>query len=89
MISAKKTPLMNCEIRHSLKTVQVWNRTGDKAQQLCDSLAGKFPNVSFEPVADIEPGARQAGGEVQGGGGLSDPPFLVGDAYDLCHSASF
>ena len=50
----------HCEIRPSLKTVQVWNRTADKAQQLCDSLAGKFPNVGFEPVTDIESGARQA-----------------------------
>jgi ornithine cyclodeaminase len=50
----------HCEIRPSLKTVQVWNRTADKAQQLCDSLAGKFPNVGFEPIADIESGARQA-----------------------------
>lgn len=50
----------HCEIRPSLKTVQVWNRTADKAQQLCDSLAGKYPNISFEPVADIESGARQA-----------------------------
>ena len=50
----------HCEIRPSLKRVLVWNRTADKAQQLCDSLARKFPNISFKPVADIESGARQA-----------------------------
>ncbi len=50
----------HCEVRPSLKTVQVWNRTADKAQQLCDDLAKKFPNISFNPVADIESGARQA-----------------------------
>ena len=50
----------HCEIRPSLRQVQVWNRTPDKAQQLCDSLAEKFPGISFSTVDDIETGARQA-----------------------------
>jgi len=50
----------HCEIRPSLKRVQIWNRTADKAQQLCDSLAEKFPQIDFTPVAEIESGARQA-----------------------------
>ena len=50
----------HCEVRPSLKRVQVWNRTADKAQQLCDGLAEKFPNIGFNPVADVESGARQA-----------------------------
>jgi len=50
----------HCEVRPSLKQVQVWNRTTEKAQQLCDGLADKFPRISFSTVDDIESGARQA-----------------------------
>jgi len=50
----------HCEVRPSLKQVQVWNRTSEKAQQLCHRLAGKFPHISFSTVGDIESGARQA-----------------------------
>ncbi len=50
----------HCETRPSLQRVQVWNRTTDKAQQLCDSLADKFPAINFNTVGDIETGARQA-----------------------------
>jgi ornithine cyclodeaminase len=50
----------HCEVRPSLKQVQVWNRTTEKAQQLCHGLAGKFPRISFGTVEDIESGARRA-----------------------------
>ncbi|MDH3762337.1 MAG: hypothetical protein OEU50_15245, partial [Gammaproteobacteria bacterium] len=50
----------HCELRPSLKRVQVWNRTGDKARQLCDRLATRFPGIDFSTVGDIESGARQA-----------------------------
>ena len=50
----------HCEVRPSLKQVQVWNRTSEKAQQLCHRLASKFPHISFSTVGDIESGARQA-----------------------------
>lgn len=50
----------HCEIRPSLKTVQIWNRTADKAEDLCTSLADRIPGISFMPVTDIEAGARTA-----------------------------
>lgn len=50
----------HCEVRPSLKRVQVWNRSSDKAQQLCERLATRFPGIDFSTVDDIESGARQA-----------------------------
>jgi len=50
----------HCEIRPSLKTVQIWNRTADKAEDLCASLSGRIPRVSFMPVTDIETSAGTA-----------------------------
>lgn len=50
----------HCEVRPSLKQVHVWNRTNDKAQNLCASLADKYPQISFTPVTEIEPSAREA-----------------------------
>jgi len=50
----------HCEIRPSLRRVRIWNRTIEKAQQLCDRLADKFPDIDFSSVAEIESGARQA-----------------------------
>jgi len=50
----------HCEVRPSLKQVHVWNRTNDKAQNLCASLADKYPQISFTPVTEIEVSAREA-----------------------------
>lgn len=50
----------HCEVRPSLKQVRVWNRTNDKAQNLCASLADKYPQISFTPVTEIEASAREA-----------------------------
>jgi ornithine cyclodeaminase len=50
----------HCEVRPSLKQVHVWNRTTDKAQNLCASLADKYPQISFTPVTEIEASAREA-----------------------------
>jgi ornithine cyclodeaminase len=50
----------HCEVRPSLKQVHVWNRTNDKAQNLCASLADKYPQISFTPVIEIEASAREA-----------------------------
>ncbi len=45
----------HCEIRPSLKQVYVWNRTPEKAVQLCEGeLASRFDSISFTPVSDIE-----------------------------------
>ncbi|MDH3632375.1 MAG: ornithine cyclodeaminase [Gammaproteobacteria bacterium] len=50
----------HCEARPSLKQVHVWNRTNDKAQNLCASLADKYPQISFTAVTEIEASARKA-----------------------------
>ncbi len=50
----------HCEIRPSLKQVHIWNRTADKAQNLCASLADKFSQISFRPTSEIEACAREA-----------------------------
>jgi len=50
----------HCAVRPSLKQVQIWNRTGDKAAALCASLVEKFPQIAFTPVSEIEAGAREA-----------------------------
>ena len=50
----------HCAVRPSLKQVQIWNRTGDKAAALCASLTEKFPQIAFMPVSEIEAGARDA-----------------------------
>jgi alanine dehydrogenase len=50
----------HCAVRPSLKQVQIWNRTGDKAAALCASLAEKFPQIEFAPMSEIESGAREA-----------------------------
>ncbi len=50
----------HCETRPSLKQVYIWNRTADKAINLCHSLAAKFSQISFTAAAEIEAGVRQA-----------------------------
>jgi ornithine cyclodeaminase len=50
----------HCEVRPSLKQVNIWNRTADKAAALCASLAEKFPRINFAPVSEIEANARKA-----------------------------
>jgi ornithine cyclodeaminase len=50
----------HCEVRPSLKQVNIWNRTGDKAAALCASLGDRFPRIDFTPVSEIEASAREA-----------------------------
>ena len=50
----------HCEVRPSLKQVNIWNRTGDKAVALGASLAEKFPLIDFAAVSEIEASARKA-----------------------------
>ncbi len=50
----------HCEVRPSLKQVHVWNRTNDKAQNLCANLADKYPQISFTAVTEIEASTRKA-----------------------------
>jgi ornithine cyclodeaminase len=50
----------HCEVRPSLKQVNIWNRTGNKAVALCASFAGKFPSINFAPVSEIEANVRKA-----------------------------
>ncbi len=51
----------HCQIRPSLKQVYLWNRTPEKAVQLCEGeLAKQFNSIAFTPVNEIEPFARQA-----------------------------
>ncbi len=47
-------------VRPSLKQVQVWNRTADKATALCTRLTDKFPQLRFSPVSEIETSAKMA-----------------------------
>jgi ornithine cyclodeaminase len=50
----------HCEVRPSLKQVNIWNRTGDKAVALCVSLAEKFPLINFAPMSEVEANVRKA-----------------------------
>ena len=50
----------HCEVRPSLRQVNIWNRTGDKAVALCTSLGDRFPRIDFSPVSEIEASAREA-----------------------------
>ena len=50
----------HCQVRPSLKRVSIFNRTADKAEQLCRKLAAKFPAIEFTQVGEIEACARQA-----------------------------
>ncbi|MEE8364348.1 MAG: hypothetical protein V3R76_01060 [Gammaproteobacteria bacterium] len=51
----------HCQIRPSLKQVYLWNRTPEKAVQLCESdLANRFDAISFTPVNDIASFAKKA-----------------------------
>ena len=50
----------HCQIRPSLRRVQIWNRTLDKAQALCQELAGDFPEIQFSATEQLEPPAREA-----------------------------
>ena len=50
----------HCEVRPSLKQVNIWNRTADKAAALCTNLAKKFPRINFAAVSEIEANARKA-----------------------------
>ena len=50
----------HCQVRPSLRQVQIWNRTPDKADSLCTELAAQFPNIEFSRVDEIEAGVREA-----------------------------
>ena len=50
----------HCQVRPSLKRVQIWNRTADKADSLCGELGGQFPEIDFSRVDEIEAGIREA-----------------------------
>ncbi len=50
----------HCQVRPSLRRVQVWNRTRDKAEQLCALLSAQFPAIDFVTLDEIEPAAREA-----------------------------
>lgn len=50
----------HCELRPSLERVRVWNRSPHKAQELCSSLSGRFPNIDFGVETDLETGVRAA-----------------------------
>ena len=50
----------HCEIRPSLQSVHIWNRTMSKAESLATELSGQFPAIRFEAVSDPEPSVREA-----------------------------
>ncbi|MCG6891720.1 MAG: hypothetical protein LJE92_19215 [Gammaproteobacteria bacterium] len=50
----------HCQVRPSLRRVQIWNRTIDKAQALCAQLADDFPGIQFSPSTDLEKAVRAA-----------------------------
>lgn len=50
----------HCQIRPSLRRVQIWNRTIDKAEALCRELAEDFPEIQFSASAKLEAQAREA-----------------------------
>ena len=47
-------------VRPSLQTVRVWNRSNDKAEDLCAELRERFPKVGFGTVDTVEAGVREA-----------------------------
>ncbi len=47
-------------VRPSIARVRIWNRTLDKADELCAALAERFPKIEFASVAEIEAGACDA-----------------------------
>ncbi len=51
----------HCQIHPSLKQVYLWNRTPEKAVQLCEGgLANRFDTISFTPVNELGPFAKKA-----------------------------
>ena len=51
----------HCQVRPSLKQVFVWNRTPEKALNLCEGeLTNRFDSITFTAVDAIEPYARKA-----------------------------
>ncbi len=50
----------HCEVRPSIRRVQIWNRTSDKAVALCVELASRFPQIEFSATGDVETGVREA-----------------------------
>jgi ornithine cyclodeaminase len=50
----------HCQIRPSLTRVQIWNRSIDKAQELCEQLSTDLPDVEFSTTNELETCARSA-----------------------------
>ena len=50
----------HCEIRPSIERVRVWNRSTDKAEELCATLSARFPQIDFGVETDVETGVRAA-----------------------------
>ena len=47
-------------VRPSIRRVRVWNRTADKAEQLCTALRPQFPQIEFDTITEVENGVREA-----------------------------
>ena len=50
----------HCQVRPSIRRVQIWNRTADKADSLCSELAQQFPETEFSRIDEIEAGVRES-----------------------------
>ena len=50
----------HCQVQPSLKRVQIWNRSPDKAELLCTQLAVDFPDIHFSSASNIEAGVSTA-----------------------------
>ena len=45
----------HCQLHSSIQKVYIWNRSPDKAQDLCQGeLSNRFPQINFEAVSSIE-----------------------------------
>ena len=50
--------MAHCAVRPSIKTVEIWNRTPKRAEELASSM--QLENVAISAIQDIEAAARQA-----------------------------
>jgi alanine dehydrogenase len=50
----------HCEIRPSLKQIQIYNRSADKAEALGQTLKTRFPQIHFSATTEIEVAVRKA-----------------------------
>jgi alanine dehydrogenase len=51
----------HCALRPSIERVSVWNRSADKAAQLCGDLARRLPKIEFTVSGDLQRSVREAG----------------------------